>query len=82
MIFRNQNNDKYTCVYFDIFGNNYNEFIEKVRNIAQKKKMYIFSLGDYVDETSLIDVKNYTIESIPYKIVELYRKLSKICKEN
>ena len=80
MIYRNYDDTKYTCVYFDLFGN-YESFIEKVKNINQEKKMYIFSLGDYVDEKKFNSINNYSIEPIPYKIVELYRTLAKYSKE-
>ena len=81
MIFSNISKTKYTCVYFDIFGNLEQDFINKLENIDEDKVIYKFSLGDYVDETPFKNVKNYIIEAIPYKIVELYRKLVKLSKE-
>ena len=81
MIFSNINKTKYTCVYFDIFGNLEQDFVNKLENIDEDKVIYKFSLGDYVDETPFKNVKNYIIEAIPYKIVELYRKLVKLSKE-
>lgn len=80
MIYRNFEDSKYTCVYFDLFGD-YEKFINEVKNIKQEKKLYIFSLGDYVDEKKFKNINNYSIEPIPYKIVELYRTLAKISKE-
>lgn len=81
MIFSNISKTKYTCIYFDIFGNLEQDFINKLENIDEDKVIYKFSLGDYVDETPFKNVKNYIIEAIPYKIVELYRKLVKLSKE-
>ncbi len=81
-IFTNHNKTKYTCVYFDIFGLKYNDFINTIKDIKEEKLLYIFTLGNYVDTSNLKDVSNYTIESIPYKIVELYKKVVKMSKED
>ena len=81
-IFTNNDNTKYSCVYFDIFGLKYDEFITKVENIKGEKLLYIFTLGDYVNTENLKNIDNYTIEPIPYKIVELYKKIVKMSKED
>lgn len=81
MIYKNKTGNKYSCVYFDIFGIRYEEFINKLETIEEKKKIYIFSLGNSIDEEPLKNVKDYKIEPIPYKIVELYRRLAKSSKE-
>lgn len=81
-IFTNEETNKYTCVYFDIFGNKYNEFIDKLEEIGQQKSLYIFALGDYVNTDDLKEVKNYTIEAIPYRILDLYKKVIKMSKED
>lgn len=82
MIFSNKQKNKYTCVYFDLFGNQENDFINDLKAINEKKVIYKFSLGDHIDESIFADVENYTIEAIPYKIVEVYRKLVKLSKED
>ena len=69
-IFTNHDKSKYSCVYFDIFGLKYNEFLNK------------FTLGNYINTNSLKDISNYTVEPIPYKIVELYKKIVKMSKED
>jgi len=81
VIFSNKEKSKYTCVYYDLFGELQNEFINDLKNIEDEKVIYKFSLGGYVDESIFKEVKNYTIEAIPYKIVEVYRKLVKLSKE-
>ena len=81
-IYSNKNHTKFSCVYFDIFGMKYNEFVKKIENIKGKKLLYIFSFDEYVDTAALKNVKNYSIEPIPYKIVELYRKVVKVSKED
>lgn len=81
-IYTNHDKTKYTCVYFDIFGLKYNEFIDKIKNINEEKLLYVFTLGDYVSTENLKDINNYTIEPIPYKIIELYKKVVKMSKED
>ena len=81
-IYTNKENDKYTCVYFDTIGNKYEEFIGKVKAIKEKKVLYIFTLGNKIEEPRLMEIKNYTIEPIPQRIYDLYKRLAKTSKEN
>ena len=81
-IFTNSDKSKYSCVYFDIFGLKYDEFINKIMKIKEEKLLYIFTLGDYINEDNLKGIDNYTVEPIPYKIVELYKKIVKMSKED
>ena len=81
-IYANSNKSKYSCVYFDIFGLKFEEFINKISSIKENKLLYIFTLGDFINTEDLKSVYNYTIEPIPYKIVELYKKIVKMSKEN
>lgn len=80
-IYKSNTEDKYACVYYDLFGQEEQKFIEELKKINSNKVIYKFSLGDYVDETIFRGVDNFTIEPIPYKIVEVYRKLVKLSKE-
>ena len=80
-IYTDNGNTKYTCVYFDAFGLNYDAFIEKLETIEGYKSLYIFTLGNEVNENELIDVENYSIEPIPYKILELYKRIVSLSKE-
>lgn len=81
-IYSNEEKNKFTCVYFDTIGNKYEEFIEKVKSIEKKKVLYIFTLGNKIEEPRLAEIKNYTIEAIPQRIYDLYRKLVRMSKEN
>ena len=81
-IYTNKKKDKFTCVYFDTIGNKYDEFIEKVKQIEEQKVLYIFTLGNKIDEPRLSEMKNYTIEAIPQRIYDLYKKLARMSKEN
>lgn len=81
-IYTNKGKDKYTCVYFDTIQNKYDEFIEKVKQVEEQKVLYIFTLGNKIDEPRLSEMKNYTIEAIPQRIYDLYKKLARMSKEN
>lgn len=81
-IYTDKEKNKFTCVYFDTIGNKYEEFIDKVKAIEEKKVLYIFTLGNKIEEPRLAEIKNYTIEAIPQRIYELYKKLAKMSKEN
>lgn len=81
-IYSNKEKTKYTCVYYELFGTEENDFITELKNINEFKIIYKLSLGNYINEEKYKEIKNYSIESIPYRIVELYRKLEKINKED
>ena len=82
IIYSNKDKTDYSCVYFDIFGESYDKFIEKVKNIKEHKNLYIFSLSEYVNEENFKGISNYNIEPIPYKILNLYKNVVKMSKEN
>lgn len=81
-IYSNENRTEYSCVYFDIFGESYDKFIEKVKGINEHKNLYIFSLSEYVNEENFDGITNYSIEAIPYKILDLYKNVVKMSKES
>lgn len=81
-IYSNLEKTKYSCVYFDIFGESFESFLEKVKNIKEHKNLYIFSLSEYVNEENFDGITNYNIEPIPYKILDLYKNVVKMSKEN
>jgi adenine-specific DNA-methyltransferase len=82
VIYKDKYGLNYTCIYFDILNDNYNEFLKKIKDIKNDKALYIFSLNNRVDEYELDGITNYKIETIPQKIYDLYRKLVKLSKEN
>ncbi|MDD4111213.1 MAG: DNA methyltransferase, partial [Clostridia bacterium] len=82
VIYSNEIGSKYTFVYFNLFGTKYEEFKEKLIKEESEKALYIFTLGDYVNISELKDVKNYKLEAIPNKILDLYKKLIKLSKED
>ena len=79
-IFTNEDKTQYSCVYYDIFGQKYEEFLKECKKIKERKLLYIFNLGDSVNEEPLKVLDNYVVEPIPYKIIELYKKVVKMSK--
>lgn len=81
-IYTNEDKSSYTCVYYSLFGEKENEFVKELESIEEFKSIYKFSLGDSVDYDILKNVKNYKIEAIPYRIVELYKRIVKMSRED
>ena len=81
-IYTNSDKSSYSCVYYSLFGYKEDEFIKELKNIDEYKSVYKFSLGDSTDLSIFKDVTNYTIEAIPYRIVELYKKIVKMSRED
>lgn len=79
-IFSNNDKTNYTCIFFNLFSD-YEEFINKIKNISSHKSIYVFSLGEEVDDSLFRELKNYSIEPIPYKILEVYKRFIKLSKE-
>lgn len=79
-IYTNENKSKYTCVYFDIIWEKYEEFKEKIKKIPENKSLYIFTLWNSIDEEELDWINNYSLEPIPQRIYEQYKKIVKMEK--
>ncbi|MDD4376343.1 MAG: site-specific DNA-methyltransferase [Clostridia bacterium] len=81
-IYTNEDKSKYTCIYYGMFGEKEQEFIDELKSIKEQKTVYKFSLSDTVDKEIFNEVENYNIEAIPYRIIEIYKQLVKLSKEN
>ena len=81
LIYTDKQKENYTCIYYDIYYKNYDDFISKIREIENQKSLYIFSLDNRIEEYELDGITNYKVEAIPQKIYDLYKKLVKLSKE-
>lgn len=80
-IYTNKDKSKYTCIYYSLFGEQEDEFIDVLKSIKEYKTIYKFSLSNDTDTFLYDEVDNYDIEAIPYKVIELYKKIVKMSKE-
>lgn len=76
-IFSNNTKDQYTCIYFDCFDTDMHSFITEIQKLNGKKDLYIFSLTDSVDNSLFNGIPDTNVEAIPYKILDLYRRIAK-----
>ena len=76
-LFDNNKHNKFLCVYFDFFGNNIHDFINKIRALNGEKFVFMFSLDENVDKSLFEGIENIKIEPIPQKILDVYKKIAK-----
>jgi adenine-specific DNA-methyltransferase len=77
-IFHSNNKNKYLCIYYNYIDDSFEEFIEKIKEINEEKIIYMFSLEDRVDISVFKEISNFTLEPIPRKILDVYKKLVKL----
>ena len=76
-IFSNNANNQYTCIYFDCFDTEMHDFISEIKKLHGQKELYIFSLTNTIDSSLFKGVADIKVEAIPYKILDLYRRIAK-----
>ncbi len=79
VILTNEKNDSISAIYFDLFTESMNDFVNQLRDDKQKN-IYIFSLSDSINNDSLNEITNYNLEPIPHLLLETYRKIVKISR--
>lgn len=76
-IFSNNKNNQYTCIYFDCFDTDMKDFISEIGKLDGHKDVYVFSLTDAVDTSLFSGISGVKLEAIPYKILDLYKRIAK-----
>lgn len=76
-IFESNKKDKYLCVYYNFISNSFFDFVNTIKQLKGKKIIYVFSTDDSVDVDLFAEIKNCTIETIPQKILDIYKKIIK-----
>lgn len=76
-IFSNNKNNQYTCIYFDCFDTDMKDFISEIGKLDGHKDVYVFSLTDAVDTSLFSGISGVKLEAIPYKILDLYKRIVK-----
>ena len=76
-IFDNNSHNQFLCVYFDLFGENIQQFINKIKTLNGEKFVFMFSLDENVDKSLFEKIEDIKIEPIPQKILGVYKKIAK-----
>lgn len=76
-IFDNNKHNRFLCVYFDLFDENMEQFITKIKKLDGEKLIFMFSLDENVDKSQFEKIENVKIEPIPQKILDVYKKIAK-----
>ncbi len=78
-IFESNKKDKYLCVYYNFINDSFEDFLSTLKKLEGQKIIYMFSMDDRIDNELFEEINNYKIETIPQKILDIYKK---IIKEN
>lgn len=77
-IFLSNDESKSLCVYFDTTNKGFSQFVDELKTIQTSKSLYVFSNSLQVDQKLFVGVKDFTIEAIPQKILDVYKRLVKL----
>ena len=77
-IFSSNKKDKFLCVYYNFLDDSFTEFLEVIKKLQGKKKIYIFSIDGKTDPSLFAGIKDVEIEEIPQKILDIYKQLVKM----
>lgn len=77
-IFTCNANMRYLCVYFDTSKASFEVFLDELKLIEGQKSVYVFSTHEQVDKALFVGVKYFTLEAIPQKILDVYKRLVKL----
>ena len=77
-IFSSNKEDKYLGIYYNIYEDSFHEFIKEIKKLNGDKKVYVFSLEDKIERSIFKGVENLKIETIPQKILDIYKQLVKL----
>lgn len=77
-IYYSHDNTKYLCIYFNTIDDSFDEFINELKSIDGKKIVYMFSDDLNVDKELFKEIENCSIETIPQKILDIYKQLIKM----
>lgn len=76
-IYSSNGKKRFLCVYFNTEDNSLKEFLAQLKKIKSQKVVYIFSQSEEVDLTIFKGVKDFSVEAIPQKILNIYKQLVK-----
>ncbi|NQT64943.1 MAG: site-specific DNA-methyltransferase [FCB group bacterium] len=77
-IFSSNKKNKFLCIYFNFIDDSFDQFIKELKQINSNKIIYMFAFDNIVDKSLFSNIKNYKIETIPQKILDIYKQLVKM----
>jgi len=77
-IFSSNKKDKFLCIYYNFIDESFNEFLKELKNLNGKKIIYMFDIDNKIDRSLFSELKNFSIEPIPQKILDVYNQLIKM----
>ncbi len=77
-IYSSNKDYKYLCVYFNFIDDSFEQFVKELKQIKEKKVIYMFALDNNIEKDLFKGVKKYRVEPIPQNILDVYRQLVKM----
>lgn len=77
-IFASNKDDKFLCVFYNLFDESFKEFLKEIKKLKGEKKIYMFSIDGTTDRKLFAGVKDCVIEEIPQKIIDIYKQMVKM----
>jgi adenine-specific DNA-methyltransferase len=77
-IFSSNKGGKFLCVYYNLYDESFKEFLKEIKKLKGEKKIYVFSIDGKVDRDLFKGIKDFEVEEIPQKIIDIYKQLVKM----
>jgi len=77
-IFVANKKDRFLCVYYNFLDDSFEKFLKEIKKLSGKKIIYMFSIDGKINSGLFAGVDDFTIEEIPQKIVDIYKRLVKM----
>ena len=77
-IFSSNKCNKFLCVYYNFYDDSFHGFLKEIKKLNGEKKIYMFSMDGKVRKSLFVGVRDFEIEEIPQKIIDVYKQLVKM----
>ena len=77
-IYSSNSKHSFVCIYFNFIDDSFHDFLNHIKQLKGRKKIYLFSLEDRADTSLFQEVDNFSLEAIPKQILEIYKRLIKM----
>jgi adenine-specific DNA-methyltransferase len=76
-IYSSNDKKRFLCVYFNTEDDSLQEFLAELKKIKSPKIVYMFSQNEEIDLSIFKGIKDFNVEAIPQKILNIYKQLVK-----